>query len=189
MSATDMSEPKPHVLLLTGAPGIGKTTVIRRVAEKLQDRRLRGFYTEEIRERGSRKGFRLVDLSGRERVIAHTGFGTGPRVGRYGVDVGAIDHAASALSPDRGVDACLVDEIGKMECFSGRFVNAVRALLDARTPVVATVAMRGGGLIAEVKSAKQCDLWEVTHANRDQLPARITDWLEAIWAEVDEPAR
>ena len=48
------------VLLLTGVPGIGKTTVIRRAADRLKGRRLGGFYTEEIREQGDRRGFRLV---------------------------------------------------------------------------------------------------------------------------------
>ncbi|MBI2218916.1 MAG: hypothetical protein HYU51_16645 [Candidatus Rokubacteria bacterium] len=44
-----------------------------------------------------------------------------------------------------------VDEIGKMECLSRAFVEAVRALLDTAMPVVATVAARGGGFIEEVK--------------------------------------
>lgn len=184
-----MSEPKPHVLLLTAAPGIGKTTLIRRVAERLHGRRLGGFYTAEMRERGTRLGFRLVYLAGPERVIAHVALETGHRVGKYGVDVVAIDEAAAALAPDPSVDAFLIDEIGKMECFSTRFCAAVRALLDGRTPVVATVAIRGGGLIAEVKSAKQCDLWEVTHANRNDLPARIVGWLEETSAKAHELAR
>jgi nucleoside-triphosphatase THEP1 len=46
---------RPHVLLITGTPGIGKTTVIRRVAEGVKAEGLRGFYTEEIRESGERR--------------------------------------------------------------------------------------------------------------------------------------
>jgi len=52
-----MRENRRHVLLLTGTPGIGKTTVIRRAADRLRDKGLRGFYTEEIRERGERRAF------------------------------------------------------------------------------------------------------------------------------------
>jgi len=180
---------KPHVLLLTGAPGIGKTTVIRRLAERLEGRRRGGFYTAEIRGRGARRGFRLVDFTGRERTIAHVTFTTGHRVGKYGVDIAAIDEAAAALVPDPLVDVHLVDEIGNMECFSTHFCAAVRTLLDDRIPVVATVAMRGGGLIAEVKSAQQARLWEVTRANRDDLPSHIIDWLEATWAKAHELQR
>jgi hypothetical protein len=62
------------VLLLTGVPGIGKTTVIRRVAARLQKRRIGGFYTEEIREDSDRRGFRLVGFDGSEGVIADVDF-------------------------------------------------------------------------------------------------------------------
>jgi nucleoside-triphosphatase THEP1 len=47
---------KPHVLLITGGPGIGKTTVTQRIADELRNKGLRGFYTEEIREKGERHG-------------------------------------------------------------------------------------------------------------------------------------
>src|SRR5512134_4116108 len=127
------------VLLLTGVPGIGKTTVIRRVADRLKGRRLGGFYTEEIRGRGGRRGFRLVGFEGVERGIAHVDFPKVHRVGKYGVDVGEIDEAADRLT--RGpADVYLIDEIGKMECLSDRFVNRMRLLLDGPRPVIATVA-------------------------------------------------
>jgi nucleoside-triphosphatase len=51
-----------RTLLLTGRPGVGKTTVIKKVAEALGDR-AGGFYTEEIRgAEGRRRGFQLVTL-------------------------------------------------------------------------------------------------------------------------------
>ncbi|MFZ1060598.1 MAG: nucleoside-triphosphatase, partial [Candidatus Rokuibacteriota bacterium] len=53
-----MGRREGHVLLITGNPGSGKTTVIRRVAAALSGRRLGGFYTEEIRVGGERRGFR-----------------------------------------------------------------------------------------------------------------------------------
>ena len=89
-----------RVLLLMGVPGIGKTTVIRRVAARLKGRRLGGFYTEEIRENGVRRGFRLVEFDGTARVIAHVDFPKVHRVGKYRVDVEAIDVAADRLGLD-----------------------------------------------------------------------------------------
>jgi hypothetical protein len=50
---------KPHVLLIAGTR-VSKTTAIRRVADELEAKGLRGFYTEKIREGGERLGFRLV---------------------------------------------------------------------------------------------------------------------------------
>ena len=168
------------VLLLTGSPGIGKTTVIRRVAEQIKDRRLGGFYTEEIREAVERRGFRLLGFDGTETVIAHVGFPRRYSVGKYGVDVGAIDAAVSLLALDAATDCYLVDEIGKMECLSERFVEAMRGLLNGPAPMIATVALRGSGFIAEAKASEGVTMWRLTEENRDDLPNCALRWLEAV---------
>lgn len=170
-----------HILLLTGRPGVGKTTVLRRVAEILEGWRLAGFHTEEIREDGVRKGFRGVGLAGEpEVVIAHVDRPAQPRVSSYGVDVAAIDELAGATLrvDEEEADAVLLDEIGKMECLASEFLDAVTDLLDSPLPVVATVAQKGTGLIAEVKNRPDALLWEVTPENRDRLPAEVAAWLQ-----------
>ena len=165
-------------LLLTAVPGAGKTTVIRRVAESLAGQRLGGFYTEEMRTRGERRGFRLIAFDGEQAVIAHVDFPRAHRVGKYGVDVDAIDRAAeAALTPHRGIGLYLVDEIGKMECLSQRFVSRMRDLLSGRVVLVATVAKRGAGFISEVKRREDCELWTLDRANRDAVAAEILAWL------------
>ncbi len=167
--------PRPgRSLLITGAPGSGKTTVIHTVAAALGGHPIGGFYTEEIRVGGERRGFRLVTFDGRERVMAHVDFRGPRRVGRHGVDLAVVDEAAEAALTAGKADVYLVDEIGKMECLSPRFVEAMRALLASAATVVATVAWRGQGFIAEVKQRKGAELWEVTRANRDELPARAS---------------
>ena len=121
-------------LLLTGAPGVGKSTVVRKVAEALarDGVAIGGFRTGEIRDGGRRVGFRVTTFDGREAVLAHIDLAGPQRVGRYGVDVAALDRiVAGALAPD-GLH--LVDEIGPMECFSPRFKEAVRRLLSSRIP-------------------------------------------------------
>jgi nucleoside-triphosphatase len=163
---------KRHILI-TAVPGAGKTTVVRRLAE-LAPQGAAGFYTEEIRVRGERRGFRLVGLKGTEAIIAHVEFAKIDRVGKYGVDVAAIDAAVdAALARPRGARLYLIDEIGKMECLSARFVAAVSRLFDGRQPVVATVAKRGTGFISEVKRRADCELWTLTRENRDAMPAEI----------------
>ena len=172
-----------RICLITGRPGVGKTSAIRKVAGSRSDLHLCGFYTEEIREAGERRGFRLVTLDGQERVMAHVAFRGPHRVGKYGVDVALVDEVAdSVLAARPPADLYLVDEIGKMECLSSRFVGAMRALLDSTRPVLATVAQRGGGFIAEVKHREDVLLWEVTLGNRDEMPDRLLAWLRSTRA-------
>ena len=165
-------------LLLTGAPGIGTTTVIRAVAHALPGLRVGGFFTEEIRVGRERRGFALVTFDGRRAVMAHVDRAGGPRVGKYGVEVAVIEQMAeSALTARAGVDVYLVDEIGKMECLSTAFVTAMRALLDRGPLLVATIGQRGGGFLDEVKRRPDVMLREITHANRDGMPAWVCAWI------------
>jgi nucleoside-triphosphatase len=165
------------LLLLTGVPGVGKTTALRRAAAQLRQRQARGFFTEELRQQGARVGFRLETLDGRRAVLARIGLASAARVGRYGVDLDALDEiVTTTLVPADPAALYLIDEIGKMECLSPCFVEAVEALLDADATLVATVSQKGGGFMADVKRRRGATLWELTRDNRDEIPEQIVAW-------------
>jgi nucleoside-triphosphatase len=184
MMSSQPSEPERLTrfknLLLTGAPGCGKTTALERVAEHLGDLRLAGFLTLELREHGQRVGFEAVGLGGRRAILAHVRSRSPVSIGRYGVEpdhlVPLIDE--ELLRPPGAVDACLIDEIGKMECHCPQFVTTMRRLLTEPVSVVATIALRGGGFIAEVKQRHDVQIVEITQANRQTLPAQIAAWVK-----------
>ncbi|MBI4604961.1 MAG: AAA family ATPase [Planctomycetes bacterium] len=166
------------ILLLTGRPGIGKTTVIRKVAEALSGCPLGGFYTAEVRSGEERTGFRIVSFGGLAGRLAEAGLPSPFEVGRYGVDLEGFEAVAlPALELQDDVPLYLVDEIGKMECFSTSFVAAMRRLLDSGRRVVATVAESGEGFSARVKRRPDAGLWQVTLENRDVLPDRVLQWV------------
>ena len=85
-SSVPQSSARCKNLLLTGAPGCGKTTVLERVAEQLGDLRVAGFLTLELREHGQRVGFEAVGLGGGRAILAHVRFRSPVSVGRYGVE-------------------------------------------------------------------------------------------------------
>jgi nucleoside-triphosphatase THEP1 len=175
----DWESTRKH-LLLTGSPGCGKTTVLIRFLERLGGRSIRGFTTAEVREGNRRVGFTIRTLGGREGLLSHIRFGGPHRVSRYGVDVVQFEHLVlPELSPGSArIEGFLIDEIGKMECFSDRFIEAVRKILKGPIPVVATVAAKGGGFISEVKTLSNVTIVRVTPGNRDELPEQIARWFE-----------
>ncbi len=165
----------PIRILLTGAPGSGKTTAIRKIVDALdRKRKVAGFYTEEIREAGTRVGFRWHRLDGRTGTLAHINIKGPHRVSKYAVDLESFDReAVSVLNPKADVDAFVVDEIGKMECFSTEFVAAIRRLLSSDKSILATIAEKGSGLIREVKSYPGVELVHLTRDNRDEMVQEV----------------
>ena len=161
-------------LIVTGLPGTGKTTLIRKILDNSPPgMTASGFYTAEIRESGERVGFAVSTLDGRSGVLSHIRFGGGARVGRYCVDVRGFEDLVLPLLEAGRAGLYVIDEVGRMECFSRAFCDKVRALLDSGAPVLGTVALKGGGFIAEVKARDDVALYEVTIKNRDVLPGEI----------------
>lgn len=164
-------------ILITGHPGVGKTTVLKKLADRFGHLALTGFYTEEIREERSRVGFRAVTLSGHSAVFAHRDFHVPAthRVGRYGVkpevmDILVLPH----LDPLRkGADLVVIDEIAKMELLSAAFKEMVTKALDSPVPVIATISLKGSGFVKKIKDRADVALYTVTQKNRGVIDQEI----------------
>jgi len=166
---------KAPKILLTGPPGCGKTTAIMQIARSLDNKKLAGFYTEEIRQNKRRKGFRWIGFDGNAGMLAHVDIKSPFRVGRYGVDVTEFEESVVLLLDERRGDAELfiIDEIGRMECCCKGFVCAVRTLFGSEKAVLATVAQKGGGLIAEVKTYPDVKMLTLNRSNYDKTIKEI----------------
>lgn len=163
-------------ILVTGPPGIGKTTLIRKLSDELRNLQPVGFYTAEIREKGIRKGFELVTLDGRRGLLSHVDIKGPYRVGKYGVDVLGFENLIECIpffGPGAGL--IIIDELGQMECFSAKFRALAEQILESEKPLIATIALKGGGFIAEVKKRENIRLYALTHANRDTMVNEIAD--------------
>jgi len=157
-------------LLITGLPGVGKTTLIKKLSEALKGLHPIGFYTEEIREGSERKGFELISLEGKRGLLSHKEIKSPFNVGNYKVDVKSFEDFLNSISFfNPSTNLIIIDEIGKMECLSDQFKKILKEILDSEKWVLATIALKGGELIAEVKAREDVKIFEVTKKNRDSL--------------------
>ena len=172
---------KPFIkknLLITALPGVGKTTLIKNLAEALKPLHPVGFLTAEIREGGIRKGFELISLDGRKGLLSHTDIQSPHRVGKYKVDIkGFEDFLDSPSIRNLSTSLVLIDEIGKMECLSDRFKTWLQNCLDSEKWVIATIALKGSGFIEAVKKRQDVRLFEMEQRNRDSL---LSDILKEV---------
>lgn len=163
-------------ILLTGSPGCGKTTLVRDIVLHYPGRAT-GFYTQEIRARGVRLGFEMITLDGKHAVLAHVDLDSRQRVGKYGVDLLALeDVAVASLQPvleTAGAGLIVIDEIGPMEILSEKFCRVVVQALQGRQPVLATIVQRSTPFTDLVKSRPGVTLIEVRLDNRSNLPEHI----------------
>jgi nucleoside-triphosphatase len=167
-------------LLLTGRPGCGKTTLIKRVVNNLA-RPAGGFYTEEIRERGQRVGFKLVTLDGKEAVFAHVAFKSPERVGKYGLDLAALETVGVNAIREalQARHLIVIDEIGPMEIRSAIFRDAVSEALSSGAPVLATIVARSLPFTNGIKERAGVTVIEVRLDNREQLVSELSDQFKS----------
>jgi nucleoside-triphosphatase len=177
-----MSGLKSVKILLTGYPGCGKTTAIMNIISRFNPDKIAGFYTRELRQHGRRLGFRWCRLDGAEGILAHVDIEGPFRVGKYGVDVTNFEkNVVPLLELEKSpAELKVIDEIGKMECFSAQFIETVRALFASDRSVLASVALKGSGFIAEVKEHPDARIFYLTPDNRNQIADNIVDDLSAV---------
>ena len=161
-------------IAVTGKPGIGKTTLCLKVYQKLKDKiEVDGFITKEVRDRGIRIGFKIVDLkSGEEFWLAKVGIGK-VKVGKYVVFVENIDRFADKIREFKG-DLIIVDEVGPMELKSEKFIEAVNELVDSRENLLFTVHYKSKHWLVE-KIRKNFKLYVLNEENRNKIANEIAD--------------
>lgn len=157
---------------LTGAPSSGKTTVINKIIKGLGIP-LNGFYTGEERAMGKRVGFLMKTVDGKKGYLAHQDITSDFHIRRYGVSIENIETIAVPSICPVDSNIIILDEIGKMECFSESFRKAALRALDSPNIVIGTITYGGDDFIRGIKARDDIEIHEVTLQNRDALPEQI----------------
>ncbi|UCG36427.1 MAG: NTPase [Candidatus Bathyarchaeota archaeon] len=177
-----------RVILVTGRPRTGKTTILLRAANELimKGYKLGGMVSREIIQGGVRVGFQLVDFGSGERGwLARVGGSSGPKIGKYKVNLTDLEliGAKAIMHAKEGADIVLVDEIGPMELLSEAFRLAVKDVIDGEKPVLGTIHHRAQHtLIQTIKLRGDTEIIEVTPINRTEIPRVIVDKINRFFA-------
>ena len=168
-------------ILLTGRPGIGKTSIIKEVLESL-NLDAGGFYTKEIREGGIRKGFEIIALNGRKGILAHVDCKSSYRVSRYGVNIKDLEEIAAPTieSALRDKECIIIDEIGRMELYSPKFCSWVKKALDSEKKVLGTIQAGHNEFLDSIREREDTKIIEVTFENREKIRKEISDFFRDL---------
>jgi len=167
-------------LLITGRPGVGKTTLVKRLIERPMPGKAVGFFTQEIREDEERTGFSIETMDGEKGFLASVHLTQGPRVGKYRVNMDDLDRIAVRCI-EEGVEKAailFIDEIGKMELLSRRFREAVVRAFDSPARVIATIKMGEGGFTGRLMKRDDTNVVLLTEKNRNAVMRRLVQFAE-----------
>jgi len=169
-----------RIILVTGPPGIGKTSVLHRALKELKHNySVGGMVCREIREGGLRVGFEIMDLyTGQRGWLAHINQPTGPSVGRYHVNLIdlAVLGADSIIDAIQKADIIVIDEIGPMEILSLAFSNALLQAVQSNKPILGAIHYSyNNTILKSIKTREDTEIIDVTHENRSALHKTVAD--------------
>ncbi|MCG3216459.1 MAG: hypothetical protein KAS63_07045 [Candidatus Heimdallarchaeota archaeon] len=166
-------------ILVTGLPRVGKTTLLVNIISEM-DKKVVGFVTKEVKENNMRIGFEIESFSGHKLMLASKkNRNSIHRIANYGVFVENIDtivgHLLLELQKNE-YDLIVIDEIGKMELFSKKFISFVEESLNKKK-VLGSIMLKNNDFSRKIKERSDTIVFEITINNRDKIRKRIMELL------------
>lgn len=166
-------------VLITGLPGVGKTTLVAEVLNRYPSK-FGGFYTKEVRTGGIREGFKICTTEGTEKLFASVNFTSKYKVSKYAVDLEVLESVGvkSLLDALKNKKIILIDEIGKMECFSSKFKDVVLQCFSSNKKVLATIKLAYDEFTRKLKLFPNTKVLELTKQNYTEIKEFLFCWVK-----------
>lgn len=164
-------------ILITGRPGVGKTTLVRKIIQDLE-LDAGGFYTQEVRKEGIRQGFEIVTLEGKRGLLASVDLKSPSRVGKYGVNLRNLEEVGGQAIEEallRKRRFLVIDEIGKMELCSPRFVFWLKRALESSVRILGVIKLKDNELTQEIKNRPDTLVLLLDSSNFEEVEKRIKE--------------
>lgn len=178
------------IFLIEGRPGIGKTTLIKNLSFSFNIKNIGGFYTEEIREKNERVGFKIITFHSGEGILAHINFKSPYKISKYYVAIEDFEKSVlSELERAKEKQIILIDEIGKMELFSQKFKEKVKEIFQLDKIVVATIPISRIEFIERLKSLPKVKIYKITFQNRNHLLTTLKEEIKNLLTNFNNSGR
>lgn len=184
-----MKIPNKSIFLITGKPGVGKTTLVKKLASFLNPQYVCGFYTEEIREKNERVGFKIITFHNGEEILAHVNFQSPYKVSKYYVNIPNFEKLIIPeliLAKEKKI--ILIDEIGKMELFSQKFKEKIIEIFQLEKIIVATIPISKIEFIEKLKLSPKAKIYEINFENRNQLVKILKEEITNLLSNSNQPS-
>ncbi len=168
-------------ILIKGKPGIGKTTTIIKASAIFSNKYFQGFYTQEVKLNNKRIGFDIINFNNDKAILARKNIHTPYQVGNYNIDIISFEKIAiPALIPRIETKLFIIDEIGKMECFSIKFINYLINIFNSNYPIIATIPIYPLPIINKIISNYKVEIIELNLKNRNEIPLKLVNFIDTI---------
>jgi len=173
-------------ILITGPPRCGKTTLVSQISSELKEmgKNTFGFITTEVKKGQKRIGFRAIDINSKNEcwLSRKTNKKTQYMVGSYNVFVDEFEQFLKKcfenFSIDNSNNLIIIDEIGKMELYSKKFISVISEIFKSNNSILATIGQKLRHPIKEMllqmKDIKLCNL---NRNNFDEIKSDLIQML------------
>ena len=163
-------------IFLTGSPGIGKSTIIKKLIEQM-DCSTGGFIENKIFE-NNKTVFEIESLyDGSRGVIGKISNGMGYKTYPDIFETLGVQIMSDSLKDS---DVIIIDELGFFESSCKNFIMSVVNALDSNKPVIGVLKKHDSDFLNSIKNRNDTYIIEVTKENRKDSYCKALNAVKSL---------